>query len=262
MTEEQITAMLDGKLVLGPPREILEVKNALAVYEKLKDWDANKEDDLLESHGLLMQGLIPDAGRYRQSSVGVVDGTKVIHIAPPAGQVPTLMGNLSSYLINSDEETIIKSCVFHYEFEFIHPFSDGNGRVGRLWQTLILMGRFPILAFVPFESIIHRRQQDYYKSLSDSQSVGHSNPFIFFMLNALLTALEEVVNTVKEPVNRKERLNAYKEHIMEGEFGRKDYQLFFKNISTATASRDLANGVSDGVLRKFGDKRAATYRYF
>ncbi len=261
LTEEQITAMLDGKLVLGPPKEILEVQNALTVYDKLDDWRAGSEDDMLESHRLLMNELITDAGRYRQGEVGVVDGTKVIHIAPPARQVPTLMGDLFDYLLNYDEETIIKSCVFHYEFEFIHPFSDGNGRMGRLWQTLILKEHFPILAFIPFESIIHQRQQGYYKALSDSQSVGHSNPFIYFMLNALVTALENTLTAVVPPINGAERLAAFREVTKEASFSRKDYQAYYKKISSATASRDLAAGVRKGVITKTGDKRSTEYRF-
>ena len=261
LTEKQITAMLDGKLVLGPPKEILEMKNALAVYEKLDEWNSESEDDLLKSHGLLMAGLIPDAGRYRQRGVGVVDGTKVIHIAPPARQVPALMGDLFDYLLHYGEETIVKSCVFDYEFEFIHPFSDGNGRMGRLWQTLILKDAFPILAYIPFESIIYQRQQGYYKALQDSQSVGHSNPFIFFMLNALITGLENTLDTVGQTQNGEERMAAFRERIKANQFSRKDYQLYFKNISTATASRDLAAAVVAGLLGKEGDKRATRYQF-
>ena len=145
LSEEQVTAILDGKLVLGSMHDIQEVKNAIAVYDKIGALDAFKENDLLITHELLMQGFIDDAGRYRKSGVGVVEGDKVIHIAPPARQVPRLMGDLFEYLTDYDEDYIIKSCVFHYEFEFVHPFSDGNGRMGRLWQTAILKSHYPIM---------------------------------------------------------------------------------------------------------------------
>ena len=261
LSEDQVSAILDGKPVMGPPKEILEVQNALKVYDTVADLDPFKEDDLLKSHGLLMQGLIPDAGRYRAGSVGVFDGGKVIHLGPPPKMVPRLMGNLFDYVTDFKEETIIKSCVFHYEFEFVHPFSDGNGRMGRLWQTVLLMSKYPILQFVPFETIIHQRQQGYYQALADSQSVGNSDPFIHFMLDALHTALEFETNRMNVRQDFEGRMLAFKDALTKEIFSRKDYQLYHKSLSTAAASRDLRRGVDENLLEKEGKQRTTVYKF-
>lgn len=261
LSEAEIQRLLNGKLVLGPRKDILEVKNAILVYEKLDDLDPHKEDDLLMCHGLLMKGLIEPAGRYRNTGVGVVDGDKVIHLAPPANRVPQLMGDLFDYLVKYDEESILKSCIFHYEFEFIHPFADGNGRMGRLWQTVILKEIYPVLAYVPFESIILQRQAGYNQALQDSQSVGSSNPFIDFMLEALKTALQVQLENKSATQTFETRIRSFSEYIGDRSFSRRDYQLYHKNISTATASREMTKAVEDGILERSGDKRNATYQY-
>lgn len=261
LSEDQISDIIDGKSVMGPPREILEVKNALAVYDLINDLNPHSEDDLLSSHGVLMKGLIDNAGKYRRSGVGVMDGQKVIHIGPPFNMVPRLMGNLFDYLTNYDEEAIIQSCVFHYEFEFIHPFSDGNGRMGRLWQTVILMAKYPVLQFVPFETIIHQRQQGYYQALADSQSLGNSDPFIFFMLDALKTALEHEAGRISVRQDFESRILSFKEYSQKWEFSRKDYLVFHKTLSSATASRDLKRGVTENILEKEGEARNTVYRF-
>ena len=261
LSEGQVSDILDGKSVIGPPREIVEVKNALAVYDIIGELNPNDEDDLLRSHQVLMTALIDDAGKYRRSGVGVVDGQKVIHIAPPYNMVPRLMGSIFDYLINYEEDTIIKSCVFHYEFEFIHPFSDGNGRMGRLWQTVILMAKYPILQFVPFETIIHQRQQGYYQALADSQSLGNSDPFIHFMLDALKTALEFEAGRMNVRQDFEGRILAFKEQLQQEPFSRKDYQQFHKTLSSATASRDLKRAVVENILRKEGEQRKTKYAF-
>ena len=138
VSETQITDILDGKRVLAPPWEVQEVRNAILAYEQFEHWDPTSEDDLLTGHGILMTGLVDQPGRYRSGGVGVMDGTTVVHMAPPAPRVPTLMADLFNWLGECTEHPLISSCVFHYEFEFIHPFDDGNGRMGRLWQTLVL----------------------------------------------------------------------------------------------------------------------------
>lgn len=261
LNEEQVSAILDGKPVFGPPREILEVQNAAVVHNEIDRFDANKEDDLLRAHQLLMNGLIPDAGRYRSGAVGVFDQDRVIHIGPPPKIVPRLMGDLFDYVVNSDEETIVKSCVFHYGFEFVHPFSDGNGRMGRLWQTVILMRKYPILRFVPFETIIHERQQGYYQALADSQSAGNSDSFIRFMLDALHTALSIEVNKIGTRPDYESRMQSFREQWKGDSFSRKDYRLFHKNLSTAAASRDLKQGVEEELLRREGKLRNTRYRF-
>jgi Fic family protein len=261
LSEDEIATLLEGKLVFGSRNDILEVQNAFKVYDSIPRLDPLSEDDLLKSHGTLMYGLITDAGRYRNQGVGVVDGDRVIHIAPPHNRVPSLMGDLFDYLVHFDEEVILKSCVFHYGFEFIHPFSDGNGRMGRLWQTVILKSAYPVMAYVPFENIILQRQQGYYQSLQDAQSVGTSNPFIDFMLDALATSLREQLDRTANIQDYESRMAAFREHIGAATFARRDYQLFHKSISTATASRELTRAVDEGRLAKDGDKRKSVYRF-
>lgn len=188
---DQVTAVLSGKRVLAQPREIQEVRNTFAAYEKLPDWTAHSRTDLLAAHGLMMAGLADEAGRFRSAGVGIQRGGEVIHIAPPPERVPELMGDLLAWLEKTDEHPLVASCVFHYEFEFIHPFQDGNGRMGRLWQTLILSRWRPIFALLPVESIIRDRQQDYYAALGRADHSADATAFIEFMLAAILRAIEE-----------------------------------------------------------------------
>ncbi|MCC6220488.1 MAG: Fic family protein [Deltaproteobacteria bacterium] len=189
LTEEQVTAILDGKRVIAPPREVQEVKNALAAYERFDTWNPTAPKDLLEAHRILMTGLIDEAGMYRHSGVGVMAGKKLIHLAPPANRVAHLMTDLFAWLASTDAHPLIASSVFHYEFEFIHPFADGNGRIGRLWQSLILAHWNPLFADVPVESQIYERQAEYYQALQASTRQTDSAPFISFMLHTLLHTL-------------------------------------------------------------------------
>lgn len=188
---EQVTAILEGKRVLGLPREIQEVRNAFAAYEELPNWTPHSRKDLLAAHGLLMAGLADEIGRFRSGGVGIHRGRKVVHIAPPADRVPALISDLLAWLKKTNEHPLVASCVFHYEFEFIHPFQDGNGRLGRLWQTLILSRWRPVFAMLPVESIIRDRQRDYYSALGQADHAADATLFIEFMLNAILQAIEE-----------------------------------------------------------------------
>lgn len=185
LSEAQITAILDGKAVIAPPREILEARNALAVYEALPRWNPQAEADLLAAHRQLMQGLIDSAGYYRNGGVGVMAGQQVLHMAPPASQVHRLMHERFAWLGTCSEHPLIVSSVFHYEFEFIHPFADGNGRMGRLWQTLLLSRWRPRLAHLPVESLVHRHQAEYYAALQAGNDRSNSAPFIEFMLRMI-----------------------------------------------------------------------------
>ncbi|MBA4418154.1 MAG: cell filamentation protein Fic [Syntrophus sp. (in: bacteria)] len=188
---DQVTAVLDGKRVLGQPREIQEVRNAFAAYKELSNWSAHSRYGLLAAHGLLMAGLADEVGRFRSGNVGIHRGKEVVHIAPPAARVPSLIDDLLAWLETTEEHPLVASCVFHYVFEFIHPFQDGNGRLGRLWQTLILSQWRPVFAVLPIESIIRDRQQDYYDALVQSDHDADATVFIEFMLNAVLQAIEE-----------------------------------------------------------------------
>ncbi len=188
LTEQQITAILEGKPVIAPPRKIQEARNALLAYEQLDQWQASNEQHLLDAHQLLMKGLIDPVGVYRHKGVGVMKEGQVIHMAPPANRVKLLMADLLSWLKTTPDHALIKSCVFHYEFEFIHPFIDGNGRMGRLWQTLILSQWNPLFVHIPVESMVYIQQQAYYQALNESTLKTDSAPFIEFMLTAILEA--------------------------------------------------------------------------
>jgi Fic family protein len=192
---EQVTALLAGKRVLGPPREVLEVKNAFAAYEALHKWSPDSVNDLLEAHRLLMDGLVDRPGAFRSGSVGIAKGGTVVHLAPPAERVPGLMNDLLAWLGETEVHPLIAACVFHYELEFIHPFADGNGRMGRLWQTLILSRWKEALAYLPVEEVIRKRQQAYYEVLAACDAQGNSTRFIEFLLEALLEALGEIGRT-------------------------------------------------------------------
>lgn len=189
---EQVTAVLEGKRVLGAPHEIQEVCNAFAAYGRLSEWSPLSRDDLLTAHGVLLAGLVDRPGRFRASDVGIQRGGEIVHLAPPADRVPALIADLLAWLKTTPEHPLVASCVFHYEFEFIHPFQDGNGRLGRLWQTLILSRWNPLFALVPVESVIQDQQSDYYAALAGADQRADATSFIEFMLAAILRALREL----------------------------------------------------------------------
>ena len=197
-SEEKVTAMINGKKVIGEYKEILEVEGAIKAYANLEKYNYKKEKDLLLAHKLMMSGILTNCGNYRGGNVGVGGKDGVTHVAPPPNQVPKLMGELFDWLKNSDEHLIIKSCVFHYEFEFIHPFSDGNGRIGRLWQSVILKSYKDFFAHIPIESIVRANQQRYYDVLEASGSAGESTPFIEYMLEMILHTMKEYIQESKE----------------------------------------------------------------
>lgn len=188
---EQITAVLEGKPVIAPPREVQEVKNALAVYAQFDDLDPFKETDLLHAHQVLMTGLVDELGTYRHGGVGVMSGNEVVHMAPPATQLSRLMTDLFTWLNGTEQHPLIASAVFHYEFEFIHPFADGNGRMGRLWQSLILAKWNPLFANLPIETLVYAHQSEYYQAIASSTEQTDSAPFVEFMLGVIDTTLSE-----------------------------------------------------------------------
>jgi len=258
LTEEQITALIENKRVIGPKKDVLEVLNAIKVYEKLEEYKFSSFKNFQKAHYELMNGLIESAGKYRKQGVGIVKGTKVEHIAPPHENVPHLMKELFEYLKDSNELTLIKSCVFHYEMEFIHPFIDGNGRMGRLWQTLILMSEYPIFEFLPFETLISQTQDDYYKSLSLSDKSGKSTYFIEYMLSVIDKSLESLLNYNNRILKDLDRLE-YFIKLGVKEFTRKDYMNIFKDLSSATASRDLKKGIELNMFESVGNLNKTKY---
>lgn len=259
LTETQITALLEHKRVLAPEKDIIEVQNAIKVYAQLRDFNPCQLKDLEKAHRILMSGLIDNAGKLRTTNVGIVKGSKVAHIAPDGTMVKGLMKDLFDYLNKDKELMLVKSCVFHYEFEFIHPFVDGNGRMGRLWQTLLLMQQYPVFEFLPVEHLIKIRQQAYYHSLALSDKQGNSTPFIEFMLGIIADALDELLQSQNKTLTTADRIVLFKERIGTDSFSRKDYLNAFKNISAPTGSRDLAWAVDQGILQKSGEMRLTEY---
>lgn len=196
---EQVTAVLNGKHVLAPPKDIAEVKNAYEIYERLDELDPYSVDDLLTAHGIMTRELVDESGMFRSRPVGVVDQEgRVLHFGTLPQYVPDLVMELLDWVKNSDVHMLIRSCVFHYEFELIHPFADGNGRVGRLWHTLLLSKWNPAFAWLPVESIIHDRQEEYYAAINASNDTGESTVFIEFMLSAIKASLIDAINASDE----------------------------------------------------------------
>ena len=189
---DQVTDVIEGKRVLGPPQDIREVKNAYEAYERVSSLDPYSVKNLLLAHKLLMDGLVKEAGRFRSGNVGVYAGNQLIHAGTPAKYVPDLMAQLMTWLKESKLHPLVKSCIFHYEFEFIHPFADGNGRTGRLWQSLILQKWKDIFAWLPVETLVHEHQEEYYDVLGRADKAGDSTEFVEFMLRMIRDALKEV----------------------------------------------------------------------
>ena len=258
LTEEQITALIENKRVIGPEKDVLEVLNAIKVYEKLDSYKFSSDKSFLKAHLELMNGLIESAGKYRKQGVGIVKGTIVEHVAPPFENVPHLMKDLFEYLKDSDELTLIKSCVFHYEMEFIHPFLDGNGRMGRLWQTLILMAEYPVFEFLPFETLISKTQDEYYKSLALSDKSGKSTYFIEYMLGVIEKSLESLLNYNNRVLKDVDRLE-YFMNLGIKEFNRKDYMNVFKDLSSATARKNLKKGMEMNMFESVGNLNKTKY---
>jgi len=244
---------------LVPKKDVVEVLNAIKIYENLDIYKPSNEKSFLKAHQDLMESLIEDAGKYRKQSVGIVKGSKIEHVAPPFGNLPYLMKDLFEYLKKSDEIELIKSCVFHYEMEFIHPFLDGNGRMGRLWQTLILMEKYPIFEFLPFETLISNDQEKYYKALAESDKSGKSTQFIEYMLGVIDISISELLNFNNRTLNEKDRLE-YFVSLNKIQFTRKDYMDIFKDISSATASRDLKKGTELKIFEKIGELNKTIYK--
>lgn len=260
---DQITAILEGRRIIAPKKDIIEVKNAIETYSKIPQFNPLSIKDLLKAHKLMMKSLIEDNGLWREKAVGIMKGSKVTHIAPQAKRVPTLMDELFNFLKDKNNVPwIIKACIFHYELEFIHPFSDGNGRIGRLWQQIILMKEDKIFEYIPIETLIKNNQQEYYNILSKCDKAGESTLFIEFMLKQILTSLkiysENIISKINDPISR---LAFAKEYFKETWFTRKKYILLHKDISSATASRDLKEGILKKILSMSGSKNQTLYKF-
>lgn len=260
LTEQQITALLEGRPVLAPPRELLEARNALAVYEKLPQWNPLSERHLHAAHRQLMLGLLDRPGIYRSGGAGVMAGRKVLHMAPQATRVPRLMARLFQWLKATDAHPLIASSVFHYEFEFIHPFADGNGRMGRLWQTLLLARWQPAFAWLPVESLVHRQQAGYYRAINASTAAADSAPFIGFMLGCIRAAIARAAAApVEMPVQTPVRAARTPQLILA--LLRRQPQLTLAEVAralgraTRTVERAAARLQAEGRLRHHGARK-------
>lgn len=263
LDEPRVTALLEGKRVIGGRSEIREVKNAIDAYDRVARLDPSSMKDLLRAHGILMGGLVADAGRLRRGGVGVLQGDRVAHVAPPPSQVPRLVEQLLSF-VGGDREThpIVKAAVTHYELEFIHPFSDGNGRIGRLWEHRILLDVHPVFEHVPVESVVRGRQVEYYAALGEADRSGDAAPFLLFSLTAMRDALTELMAELRpERATAATRLERARTHFEGREFSRADYARLFPSMSAPTASRDLRAGVEEGMLARRGDKATTRYTF-
>lgn len=260
LSEEKITALLDGKRVLGTVREVAEAKGAIELYDKIEEFDYKSQNDLLKSHKILMHELLKDNGKYRQKNVVVGDENGVTHVAPPFDRVPDLMCDLFEWLGSVDIHPLISSSVFHYEFEFIHPFSDGNGRMGRFWQSLILYDYKDIFAYIPIESMVRQKQDEYYAALEDSSSVGESTPFIEYMLDVILETIKESekenvpLNVPKNvPLNR---LDDIIKIISENRDITSIQIAELLKVSDKTIKRDIAKLKEQGRLKRVGSLKS------
>jgi Fic family protein len=258
---DQVTAILDNKKIIAPEKDILEVKNAIKAYESLKSYNYTSLNSFCSAHGTLMQGLIENPGKIRTKSVGIIKGKTITHIAPPGDIVNVLVKDLFQYLKKEKDLILIKSCVFHYEIEFIHPFTDGNGRMGRLWQTVILRQYSPVFEFLPIEALIKARQSEYYRILGESDNKGESTGFIEFMMQIINESLEELLANQKVNLTSQDRISIFKDKIKNLTFNRQDYMQQFRDISASTASRDLKLAVDNNIVEKFGDKRTTIYKF-
>ena len=250
---EQVTAVLSGKRIIAPPKDIAEVKNAYEIYEMMESLDPYSVDDLLKSHGVMTRDLVEESGCFRSRPVGVVDKHgNVLHFGTLPDYVPGLVTELLDWVRDSEFHMLIKSCVFHYELELIHPFADGNGRIGRLWHTLLLTQWKPMFAWLPVESIIHDRQDEYYQAINRSNNEAESTAFIEFMLSAIKEALLEAVQVGStENMSTEEQRRYQVERFLKrhGTITNSDVREML-GVSAATANRVLARMVEDGIIQK------------
>ena len=254
---EQVTAVLNGKQVLAPPKDIAEVKNAYEIYERMDELNPYSVDDLLMAHGIMTQGLVEESGVFRSRPVGVVDQEgHVLHFGTLPQYVPDLVMELLDWVKNSDIHMLIRSCVFHYELELIHPFADGNGRIGRLWHSLLLSKWNPTFAWLPVESMIHARQPEYYAAINASNDAGESTVFIEFMLSTIKASLIDAINTSgemsDEPMDKTTiRWKQIEKFLETHEFIMNADVRMLCSVSAATANRILAGLVSKSKLVKY-----------
>ena len=258
--------MLNGKRVLAPPKDIAEVKNAYEIYERLEELDPYSVDDLLTAHSIMTRGLVEESGMFRTRPVGVVDSQgRILHFGTLPQYVPDLVMELLDWAKTSPVHMLIRSCVFHYELELIHPFADGNGRVGRLWHTLLLSKWNPAFAWLPVESIIHDHQQEYYAAINASNDAGESTVFIEFMLSAIQASLMEAISVSDEMRDEKPdkatlRWQKIQEYLKTHDYIMNADVRELCGVSAATANRILSNLVEEGIIIRDREKNHWVYK--
>lgn len=258
---DEVTALLDGKRILGPPKDIREVQNAFEAYERLSEFDPYSMEDLLQAHGFMMADLVKDAGRFRTGNVGVFAGDALVHAGTPARYVPEVMADLFNWLSTTETHPLISSSVFHYEFEYIHPFSDGNGRMGRLWQSLILQRWDPLFAWLPVESLIAAHQQEYYDALGKAQAEADSTVFVEFMLDVIEETLSEQANEpINEPINESinyltNRQGQLLALLQEDPTSTYEDMMEALGVSRSTLQRDLRALEDAGAIKRDGARK-------
>ncbi len=259
----QISALIEGKRIIGPPKDILEAQNALHTYKHIDVLNPFSVKDFLKAHGLMMKSLIDHSGAFRTTGVGIFKGGQVAHVAPPATRVRRLIEDLFQFVEHDkDLNFLIKSCICHYELEFIHPFTDGNGRIGRLWQQLLLMKEHSLFQFIAIEELVRDNQEAYYDVLGSCDKKGESTDFIVFMLEIVAQSLRQYKpDPATLPHDGKSRLRYAHELFKTEWFTRKEYLDVFPEISTATASRDLKEGVSQNILTRENAHNQTRYKY-
>jgi Fic family protein len=262
LTRNQVTALLDKKRVIGPRQDVLAVENAIKVYQRLADLDPLSMNSFLRAHGIMLKGLVENPGSLRQGPIGVLRENNIFHEAPPWEEAGLMMQELFQYVHKSNDHFLIKSSRVHFQLENIHPFTDGNGRMGRLWQTRILMLYHPVLEFLPVEHLIWEQQQEYYRAIAIGEDTGDCTIFVALILTQIEKTLHLLVEETRGvSLSPEDRLGIARSAFSENIFSRKDYQTLIKTISTATASRDLQQGVKQGLLNRSGDKRTSVYRF-
>ena len=255
LSDEQITAVLEGKPVIAPINEVQEVRNAIKAYELLDSLNPYSVDDLLKAHATMEAGLIDDAGCFRRRGAGVMSGENIIHYAPDADRVPYLINDLFEWLATTEEHPLVASCVFHYEFEFIHPFADGNGRTGRLWQTLILSRWREIFKNLPVENIVYKYQREYYRAIAVSGGADGCTPFIEFILGVIA----EVVSPAEQPaLSTQERILQALQHnpsITRNELAQ------IIGVSPDGVKYHLQKLSREGIIKRVGSTRSGKWEF-
>jgi len=256
---EDVTDIMDGKRILRDHREVLEIKNAQRACDRMDGYDPFSAEDLLTAHRLMMDGLVDSPGMFRDCGVGVYKGGVPLHIAPEHEDVPHLVSDLMDWSSSSDLHPLILSCIFHCRFEYIHPFVDGNGRMGRLWHSLILSRWRSAFSHLPIENWIYVNRREYYDSLKESDE-GNITVFIKFMLRIIKAAVDEFVDEISyAPKGQKSRKESITEIITQDPGATAEKMAGILGVSTRTVKRHLSSMTEAGIIRRSGSDKTGKW---